>query len=157
MALGKGKTLHFMKNPLRTEIFDTLELSFVPGTPYKVLRYGPQAILLTSKGVCIVLDAVRQYHHGEFKSGRRPVRFIETEAIDISMAFNKWLLVVLSNGIIRMDLAAVLPAMEIPESIKSRMRMDFRSLHDPEEERVQIEQPVWSETELETKLLVGVG
>ena len=69
MALGKEKSLHFMRNPLRLELIDTIELPFVPGTPYKVLRYGPHAILLTSKGICIVLDAVSQYHRGEFKSG----------------------------------------------------------------------------------------
>jgi hypothetical protein len=157
MGLGKGKTLHFMRNPLRIEAIDTLELSFVPGIPYKVLRYGPHAFLLTSKGVCIVLDVVRQYHHGELKSGKRPVRFIGMEAIDINIAFNKWLLVVLPNGIIRMDLAAVLPGVDIPDAIKARMTMDFEALRETEEERVQIEQPVWSETELESKLLVGVG
>ena len=152
MGLGKGKTLHFMRNPLNREVIDTFELSFIPGTPYKVVRYGPHAFLLTSKGVCIVLDVVRQYHHGEFKSGKRPVRFIETEAIDINIAFDKWLLVVQPTGIISMDLAKVLPAVEIPEAIKARMRMNLWSLREPDEERIQIEQPVWTETKLKSEL-----
>jgi hypothetical protein len=157
MGLGKGKTLHFMQNPLHIEVIETIDLSFVPGTPYKVLRYGPHGILLTSKGVCIVLDAVSQYHRGEFKSGKRTVRFIETEAIDINIAFNKWLLVVIPKGIVRMDLAEVLHVVDIPEAIKRRMNMDVGVLWKTEEERVPVQQPVWSEIELKDKMLVGVG
>jgi hypothetical protein len=149
MALGKGKTLHFMRNPLRKEIIDTLELSFVPGTPYKVLRYGPHAILLTSKGICIVLDVVIQYHRGEFVSGARPVRFIEIEAIDINIAFDKWLLVVTSSGVVKMDLATLLPGADIPDSIKRRMNTDLRELWKSEQETVELQEPVWRETDLE--------
>ncbi len=83
------------------------------------------------------------------------MRFIKIEAIDINIAFDKWLLVVLPNGIITMDLAEVLPGVEIPDAIKRRMNMDFGALWEPEEDAVQIEQPVWSETNLESEMLVS--
>ena len=80
------------------------------------------------------------------------MRFIKIEAIDINIAFDKWLLVVMPNGIIRMDLAEVLPGAEIPDAIKHRMNIDFEALWEQEQDEFQIEQPVWSKTNLESEM-----
>ena len=155
IGLGKNRSLHFFRDPLHIREIDSVNFPFLPGTAYKILRYGAHVVLLTSKGICFVPSIVGQFHRGEDIGGERRVRFIKIEAIDINIAFDKWLLVVLPNGIITMDLAEVLPGVEIPDAIKRRMNMDFGALWEPEEDAVQIEQPVWSETNLESEMLVS--
>jgi hypothetical protein len=152
IGLGKDRSLHFMRDPFRSPIIDSLALPFVPGTAYKVLRHGPHAILFTSKGICIVLDVVSQFHRGKYIGGHRAVRFLQMEAIDINIAFDKWLLVVTSDGVVRMDLAELLPGVDIPESIRRRMNIDFEGLWKPENESVELQESVMREANLEADM-----
>ena len=128
IGLGKNRSMHFFRDPLHLRKIDSVEFSFVPGTAYKLLRHGAHVILLTSKGICIVPEIISQYHRGENIGGERRVRFIGLEAIDINIAFGKWLLVVMTYGVVRMDLEEVLPRVEIPDAIKQRMATDFGAL-----------------------------
>jgi hypothetical protein len=157
IGLGKNRSLHFFRDPLHMREIDSLEFPYIPGTAYKLLRYGAHVILLTSKGICFIPSIVGQFHRGESIEGERRVRFFKIEAIDINIAFDKWLLVVIPDGIIRMELAKVLPGADIPEVIKRRMNAGFEELWKSEEDRIQIEQPVMRETELESNVLVGIG
>ena len=157
IGLDKDRSLHFMRDPFRSPIMDSLALPFVPGTAYKVLRYGPHAILFTSKGICIVLDVVSQFHRGKNIGGHRKVRFIEMEAIDISIAFDQWLLVVTPFGVVRMDLAKILPGADIPDSIKRRMNIDFEGLWKPGIESMELQRPVVREANLEADMAAAAG
>ncbi len=75
------------------------------------------------------------------------------EAIDINIAFDKWLLVVTSGGVIRMDLAVLLPGAKIPDAITRRMNADFGALWKSDDDSVELEQPVWQETNLKAAVL----
>jgi hypothetical protein len=84
------------------------------------------------------------------------VRFIGLEAIDINVAFGKWLLVVLTDGVARIDLEEVLPRVEIPDAIEQRMCTDFGALWKEEADTLGIEQLVWTETNQRAEVLLAV-
>jgi len=153
IGLGKNRSLHFFRDPLHSPVIDSLEFPFVPGTAYKLLRHGAHVILLTSKGICIVQDIISQYHRGENIGGERRVRFIEIEAIDINIVFDKWLLVVTTYGVVRMDLEELLPGVKIPVAIKRRMNPEFGALWKSEKDGLEIEQPIWTDTNLKAAVL----
>jgi hypothetical protein len=156
IGLGKNRSLHFFRDPLHLREIDSVEFSFVPGTAYKLLRHGAHVILLTSKGICLVPEIISQFHRGENIGGERRVRFIGLEAIDINVAFGKWLLVVMTDGVARIDLEEVLPRVEIPDAIEQRMATDFGALWKEEADTLGIEQPVWTETNQRAEVLLAV-
>ena len=148
IGLGKNRSMHFFRDPIHSRTTDSLELPFVPGTAYKLLRYGVHVILLTSKGICMMPDIISQYYKGDNIGGERRVRFIGMEAIDINIAFDKWLLAVTTYGVVRLNLEELLPGVEIPDAIRRRMNPDFGALWKAEKDSVEIEQPMWTEANL---------
>jgi hypothetical protein len=157
VGLGKNRSLHFFRDPLRLREIDSVEFSYIPGTAYKVLRHGVHVIMLTSKGVCIIVNIIRQFHNGDNIGGERKVRFIKIEAVDINIAFDKWLLVVTTSGVVRMDLEELIPSVEIPDAIKRRLTSYVGTAWTTESENVQTETPVWTDTELTVELMQVVG
>ena len=167
IALGKNRSIHFFRDPLHLREIDSLELPDLQGTAYKLLRYGMHLILLTSKGLCLFPEIIGQFHRGEYIGGERSARYIPIEAIDMNIAFEKWLLIVTSDGVVRMDLAALLPGVEMPDAIERRMSNDIGALWKDEEHRVEIETPVltdtnlkadmWADVDLEAAVLQTVG
>ena len=157
IALGKNRSMHFFRDPLQIRNIDSLELPYVQGTAYKLLRYGTHLILLTSQGLRLFPDIIGQFHRGEFIGGQRKVRYIPIESVDINIAFEKWLLIVTTYGVVRMDLTTLLPGVEIPDAIRCRMNNDFGLLWKDEKDAVEIVEPIWTDTNLEAAELQGVG
>jgi hypothetical protein len=144
VALGQDRTLHFVREPLKSPAMESLHFPFVPGRAYKLLRAGDHLLMLTSKGVCFIPDLVRQFQNGEELEGVRQVRFVEIEAIDFNIAFGKWLLVVTSQFSLRFDLNQIFPvvrSLALPEAIERRMT-HWASPSLPESESVIT--PTWS-------------
>jgi len=104
----------------------------------------------------MVPDIISQYYKGENIGGERRVRFIRIEAIDINIAFDKWLLVVTTYGVVRMDLDELLPGVNIPHAIKRRMNPDFGALWKSEKDSVEIEQPMWTDSSVRAAVLEAV-
>ncbi len=57
IGLGKNRSLHFMRDPFRSPITDTLEFPFVPGTAYKLIRHGCE---------CHPVDLKRDMHSARY-------------------------------------------------------------------------------------------
>ena len=85
IGLGKNRSMHFFRDPLQIRNIDSLEMPFVPGTAYKLLRYGMHLILLTSKGICMFPGIISQFYERENMGGDRKARFIGMEAIDMNI------------------------------------------------------------------------
>jgi hypothetical protein len=156
VGLGKNRSIHFFRDPLHVRAIDSLELPDVQGTAYKLLRYGNHLILLTSKGLCLLPEIIGQFHRGEYIGGERRVRYIEIEVIDMNIAFENWLLLVTTDGVVKMDLTALLPSVEIPEAIKRRISNDPAALWKDDAHRVEVETPMLTDTTLNSDMWADV-
>jgi hypothetical protein len=145
VALGKDRSLHFLRDPLRSSHMHTLHLPQVPGSAYKLIRYKSHLLLLTSKGLCLIADLVGQFHDGEELEGMRTVGFLPIEAIDFNTAFDRWLLIVTPDGVVRMDLTELFPQSNliVPDVILSRLRPSLPLSSTPNGDLGELRQPVW--------------
>ena len=76
----------------------------IPGVAYRILAAGDFVFVLTSKALHVIYKLV-ECSLGYFKVIRRtPSTSFVLEAIDISLVGNKWLLVLLADGVLRLDL-----------------------------------------------------
>ena len=155
-ALGKDRSIHFLRDPLRSPHIETLDFSYVPGTAYKLLRQDDHLLLLTSKGLCIIPDVIGQYRRGEAMGGYRSLTYMQVEAIDFNIAWGKWLLIVTPDGVVRMDLEPLLPRrtpVEIPDSIRKRMDPSFPKNWTEVGGLEELEQPIWHEASFKSHVL----
>jgi hypothetical protein len=149
VGLGKDRSLHFIKDFPQSGYADSLAFPYIPGTPYKILRYTDHLLMLTSKGLCIIPDIVREFQEDRLASGYRAVTVLEVEAVDCNVAFGRWLLIVTPEGVARLDLTVLLPPkrrVEIPEALRSRMRDVTPHYLSSESDEEEIALPVWKDT-----------
>jgi hypothetical protein len=82
--------------------------------------------------------------------------YLQVEAIEFNIAFDRWLLIMTPQGVVRMDLEKLLPRaapLIIPESIRRRMSPSFpwTKASDLDE----FEPPVWLDSSVTAGVLVS--
>lgn len=154
VAISKGNCLHFMRDPLNTKEIDTVSFPYIPGRPYKLIRYGDHLLLLTSRGLCVIRDIVAQYIAGENIGGMRTIHFLEVDAVDMNIAVGKWLLVVVPDGVARLDLPLLLSSRKESLGAKDSSHQHIDALplmlSLNKSARYPAEEPIWRESHLHT-------
>ncbi len=128
VALEKSRRLHFLGDVFRSQATHTVHLPFVPGTAYKILSYNNHILMLTSRGLCIIPDLIREFHTTGLSRDYRNVKFMDVEAMDINIAFDKWLLILTPDGVMRIDLSEYLRSKPIVDFPSVAQRQDSQLL-----------------------------
>ncbi len=76
----------------------------IPGVAYRILSAGDFVFVLTSNALHVIYKLVES-SLGSLRVNRRtPSTSFVLEAVDINLVGNRWLLVLLANGVLRLDL-----------------------------------------------------
>jgi hypothetical protein len=115
-ALDRAGSLILLKNALNDASPICMNFPGVNGTAYRVFCAQGNILMLTSTGLHVLPSLARRFLDGE-SVGSTPtaVQAFPLEAVDANLCGRRWLLVVLTHGVLRFDLdnfAAGLPAGE---------------------------------------------
>ena len=97
-ALGIDRTLHLIENVLNPRKRSILQTDGFQGVPYRVMALQGHLILLTSDGIFLMPRHVTRFLNGERVAGRYTATWLDLQAVDASVAYDRWLLVVMPDG-----------------------------------------------------------
>lgn len=114
VALGRDGTLILSRDVLQDKRPLSMKFSSVKGTAYRVLICRGDIYILTSKGMYVLGKLASRFLAKELVRGTlTPVLPLAMEAVDVNLAANRWLLVVLANEVRKFD--AELIHQSVPE------------------------------------------
>jgi hypothetical protein len=140
VALGRDGTLILSRDVLRDKKPLTMKFSSIKGVAYRVLSCRGDIYLLTSKGMYVLGKLAGRFLAGELVRGIiTPVLPLPIEAIDVSLAAKRWLLVVISNEVRKFD--ADLIHQSVPEQQGQGEFQEFQeTMLSPDWEQFDIEE-----------------
>jgi len=103
IALGIDRSLHFVRNVLHDRKPQTLKFNGWCGTAYRVFRAQSHVIMLTSERLYVMKDLASRFSSGQRIDLPTTTVEISIEAVDATIAFGRWLLIVLPDGLISID------------------------------------------------------
>ena len=110
-AVGRDGTIVLSRNVLSDASPVTVKLPFIQGIAYRLLHTHGDLILLTSKALYALPGLAARFLAGEDVEHRMTAgKCWPMEAVDANLAGNRWLLIVLVDGVVRIDLDQWLPS-----------------------------------------------
>jgi hypothetical protein len=83
----------------------TMKFDDIPGTAYRIFSAQGSLLVLTSAGLYVLRGLSQRFLAGEpVDRGSSPVRGIRLEAVDANLCGERWLLVVMPDCALRLDL-----------------------------------------------------
>jgi hypothetical protein len=139
-ALGRDGTLILSQDVLQDKKPFTMKFSSVKGIAYRVLSCRGDIYVLTSNGMYVLGQLAERFLAKEFVSGTIiPVLLLPLEAIDVNLAANRWLLVVMTNEVRKFD--ADLIHKSVPEQLGHGAFQEYQdAILSPDWQRCDIEQ-----------------
>jgi hypothetical protein len=105
VAIGRDATIILFQDVLNDVEPRTIRYPSIRGVAYRILSVHGHLFVLTSKGLYVIAELVDLALRGVNGNYRTPVLAIDMEAIDASLVNDKWLMVVLPDGVLRFDLS----------------------------------------------------
>jgi len=104
-AVGRDGTIVLSRNVLSDASPATVKLPYVQGIAYRLLHARGDLILLTSKALYALHGLAARFLAGEDVEHRVTAgKCWPVEAVDANLAGDRWLLIVLVDGVVRIDL-----------------------------------------------------
>lgn len=105
VALARDGTLVLFKDVLSDRSPTTLKFKEIRGTAYRVFSVRENLLVLTSKALYVLDGVASRFLAGEdVSAGPTPASFRTLEAVDANLCGQRWLLVVVTDGVLRFDL-----------------------------------------------------
>src|SRR5207253_1190187 len=104
----------------------TVKFKEIVGSAYRVFQSGGHLFLLTSKALYVLLGLARRFLQGEDVLARSTaVRGVPMEAVDANLCRDRWILVVSTDHVLRIDVEMLIgePPDETalkPQSIRTK-------------------------------------
>jgi hypothetical protein len=105
VAIGRDGTIVLFDDVLAILHPRTIKYPSIRGTAYRVLSIRGYLFVLTSKALYVIEDLVDRALAGVLGDYVTPVLTLEMDAIDASLVNDKWVMVVLSDAVLRFDLS----------------------------------------------------
>ncbi len=102
-ALGKDGTLILFRDVLHEKTPTTVKYGAIKGVAYRLLCVRGSLFLLTSEGIHVITGLVDGVLTGKTKDPVTPVLVVPMEAVDASAVGEQWILIVMPDGILRLD------------------------------------------------------
>ncbi len=102
-ALGRDGSLILFRDVLSDKNPKRFKFQSIKGVAYRILCRRGDIYVLTSKGLYVLGKLGSCYVNGELEGTTTPVLPLETVAVDMNLAWGRWLLVVLANEVRRLD------------------------------------------------------
>jgi hypothetical protein len=139
-ALGRDGTLILSRDVLQDKKPLTMKFSSVKGIAYRALSCRGDIYLLTSKGLYVLGELASRFLDKKLVNGiTTPVLPLSMEAVDMNLAANRWLLVVMANEVRKFDVELI--HQSIPDQLRDGEFQEFQEAAlNPDWERFDIEQ-----------------
>lgn len=98
VALGLDRTLLLIQDVLHPQQGSILQFVGLQGTAYRVMSAMGHIILLTSESLYLVPDLASRFLSEESVQGSQVACCLDIHAVDASVAYDRWLLVVMPDG-----------------------------------------------------------
>jgi hypothetical protein len=108
-GLGLDRTILLSRNVLEAQRPQTLRFDNLEGTAYTILSTNGHLFILTSTSLAIVLDVASSFLKGEALDGPTTIRQWPIRAVDIYLAYDRWLLLVLEDRVISVSIDRLVP------------------------------------------------
>jgi hypothetical protein len=102
-ALGSDGTLILFRDVLRDRQPGTVRYQSVNGTAYRLLSARGYLFLLTSEALYVIAKLVDRFLNAA-EDTVTPVLVIPMEAVDAGLAGDRWLWIVMPDGVLRLDI-----------------------------------------------------
>jgi hypothetical protein len=154
-ALGKDGTVILFRDVLHERKPSTVKYESVKGVAYRLLSAGGNLFLLTSEGLHVITALVDRFLNRSRVAPVTPVLVIPIEAVDANVVGDRWLLIVMSEGVLRVDVG-LLEGYK-PSGIHAGERRDLVIGEVRDEEPIAVE-PAWEAGTVEhsSEVLAGV-
>src|SRR5262249_48682343 len=107
-ALGRDGSLMLFRHVLEDDKPTTMKFQRVQGVAYRILSSHGDVFLLTSKGLYVLGELAGRFLRNELNKGATtPVHTSPMEAVDATLVYNRWLLVVVPRTVARFDLGTI--------------------------------------------------
>lgn len=139
-ALGRDGTLILSQDVLQDKKPFTMKFSSVKGIAYRVLSCRGDVYVLTSKGMYVLGKLAERFLAKELSRGIiTPVAPLPMEAVDVNLAANRWLLVVMTNEVRKFDADSI--HQSIPEQLGHGEFQEYQeTILSPDWKQYDIEQ-----------------
>lgn len=104
IALGVNRSLHFVLDVLEDRKSQRLNIDGLCGKGYRVLIARGHVVLLTSERLYVLKDLATRLLSGQRVDQPTTTLEIPIQAVDASISFGEWLLVVMPDGLISFDI-----------------------------------------------------
>ena len=98
IAVGIDRSLHLIKDVTAPQNGSTLSIGGLVGRAYNVLESKGNVILFTSESIVIFNGLARRFLDGHSAQGKTECWEIKIQAVDVSICYDRWLLVVRADG-----------------------------------------------------------
>jgi hypothetical protein len=136
-ALGRDGTLILFADALHDRRPGAVVFPDIEGTAYRILSQRGHLFLFTSKGMFIIADLARRFLQGD-KDEPAWVMEFPMEVVDANLVGDRWLLVVGTDGVLKLDLTMLDVAAHRPASNGKMRKVSANRLS-----------PAWQEQEIE--------
>ena len=110
VALGKDGTLAFFRDVLHDAVPTTIQYKTIEGTGYRVLAIQGALFVLTDRYLYFLDGLAERFPRGEFIYDSIQIKKHRCDAIDANTADNRWLFVVVNDGVLRVDVTQFVAA-----------------------------------------------
>jgi hypothetical protein len=147
-VLARDGSIILFRDVLTDESPITAKFNRVQGTAYRLLGHGGELYVLTSKGLYVLGKLASRFLAGELDPGVvTQILTVPMDAVDMNLAGDRWLLVVMADEVRRFDTAWIHD--NVPEADSEHADQDFQSVsvsrdwqwHDIEQRAKQLAVP----------------
>lgn len=137
-ALGRDGTVILFRDVLHESQPLTVEYEFIQGTAYRILSACGYLFLLTSEGMYVIAGLVERFLQGASDNAVTPVLPLPMEAVDAYLGSERWVWIVMPDGVLRLDVELLAQ----PAAVK-RIHKEFTNLSP------KLRTPDWHKQEVE--------
>jgi hypothetical protein len=102
-AVGKDGTIILFRDVLRDRSPGTVRYGTIEGVAYRLLSARGYLFLLTSAGLYVIEGLIDHFLKGRSEHPVTPVLVVPMEAVDIYPGGDRWVLIVMPDGVLRLD------------------------------------------------------
>lgn len=102
-AVGKDRTIVFFRDVLTDRNPIAVEYPSIEGTAYRLLSKRGYLFLLTSAGLYVIARLINHFLNGSDRDALTPVLAMPMEAVDAYVGGDRWVLIVMPDGVLRFD------------------------------------------------------
>ena len=110
ISLTSDRKVDFSKDITEDSTPLTWEPPAIQGVAYSMFAADGSLFVLTSAGIYVCVDLVKSFLEGTLKPGntRTKMRYIEMDVIDFALLYRKWMLILLHDSVLRVDVGDLL-------------------------------------------------